>query len=127
MKPACRFGDGKPAIRDGVRMLVSKSAPGPRIGEPGFIIMSQRLGVVAIIDDSSEIRSALKSLLSAYGYTTELYASAAAFLKARSQSEARCLIVDVQLGDSCGIALVRQLAQLGPALPVIFITASDNP
>jgi FixJ family two-component response regulator len=89
--------------------------------------MSQRPGVVAVIDDSSEIRSALKSLLSAYGYTTELYASAAAFLKARSKSEARCLIVDVQLGDSCGIALVRQLAQFGPALPIIFMTASDNP
>jgi CheY-like chemotaxis protein len=33
----------------------------------------------------------------------------------------------VQLGDCCGIALVRQLAQLSPALPVIFVTASDNP
>ena len=89
--------------------------------------MSQPPVVVAVIDDSSEIRSALKNLLSAYGYNAEFYSSAAAFLEARSQSEARCLIVDVQLGDSCGIALVRQLAQSSPALPVIFMTASDNP
>jgi FixJ family two-component response regulator len=89
--------------------------------------MSQRPGVVAVIDDNSDVRIALGNLLSAYGYTTELYASAEAFFKAGPQSEARCLIVDVQLGDRCGIALVRQLAQLGLALPVIFVTASDNP
>lgn len=89
--------------------------------------MSQRLVVVAVIDDNCYIRSALENLLSAYRYAAELYVSAEDFLKAARQSEARCLIVDVQLGDSSGIALVRQLAQLGIILPTIFVSASDSP
>ena len=89
--------------------------------------MSQRLAVVAIIDDNLYVRNALENLLSAYNYATEHYASAEGFLEAAQRSEARCLIVDVQLGSSCGIALVRQLAQLGVVLPTIFVSASDCP
>jgi FixJ family two-component response regulator len=91
-----------------------------------ILIMSQQRAVVAIIDDNSYVRNALENLLSAYGYATELYASAKEFLEAATQSKALCLIVDVQLGNSCGIALVRQLGQLGVVLPTIFVTASDS-
>jgi FixJ family two-component response regulator len=89
--------------------------------------MSQQRVVVAVIDDNSYARNALENLLSAYGYATERYASAEEFLEAAMQSKALCLIVDVQLGNSCGIAMVRQLGQLGVVLPTIFVTASDSP
>jgi FixJ family two-component response regulator len=89
--------------------------------------MPQQLAVVAVIDDNSYVRSALENLLSAYGYATEPYASAEEFLEAAPQSEASCLIVDVQLGKNCGIAMVHQLGQLGIVLPIIFVTASDCP
>lgn len=68
--------------------------------------------VVAVIDDHPGVVDALNCLLSAHGYDTELYTSAEAFRKAALESEAVCLIVDVQLGDSCGIELVCQLGEI---------------
>jgi FixJ family two-component response regulator len=82
--------------------------------------------IVAVIDDSPEVVDSINSLLSAYGYGTELYASAEAFRKAAPKSEAVCLIIDVQLGDSSGINLTRELIEIGLKLPVIYITAFDD-
>jgi FixJ family two-component response regulator len=61
-----------------------------------------------------------------YGYDTELYASGKAFRKAAAQIKAVCLIVDVELGDSCGIDLVRDLAETGFNFPIIYVTGSDD-
>jgi FixJ family two-component response regulator len=88
-------------------------------------MLTQR-AVVAVIDDNPEIVDAIDSLLSAHGYGTELYASAEAFREAASKSQAVCLIVDVQLGDSCGIDLIRELLKTGFNFPVIYITGIDN-
>jgi FixJ family two-component response regulator len=82
--------------------------------------------VVAVVDDNLGILSALSRLLAAYGYDTELYASPQEFLDAAMTSEAIGLIVDIQLGDNCGIELVRKLANLGITFPVIFMTGNDS-
>jgi len=93
---------------------------------PGSTIMPQRPSVVAVIDDDLDMLDAIKRLLTAYEYSTELYASAEAFLQAAPKSEATCLIVDVQLRNACGIQLARQLAKAGFNFPIIFVTASDS-
>jgi len=59
-------------------------------------------------------------------YDTELYASAKAFRKAAAQSKAVCLIIDVDLGASCGIELARQLAEQGFTVPIIYVTGRDD-
>lgn len=82
--------------------------------------------VVAVIDDNLGILGAMGRLLSAYGYDTELYASAAEFLEAVMTTEATSLIVDIQLGDSCGLDLARQLANAGLRLPIIFMTGNAD-
>ena len=81
---------------------------------------------VAVIDDNLGILGAMGRLLSAYGYDTELYASAKEFLDAVMTTAADCLVVDIQLGDSCGVDLARQLASSGLMLPIIFMTANEN-
>jgi FixJ family two-component response regulator len=68
----------------------------------------------------------MSRLLSAFGYDTELYASAKEFLDAAMTTEAICLIVDVELGESCGIAFAQHLANAGFTMPIIFMTADDN-
>jgi len=88
--------------------------------------MSMKPTVVAVIDDNLGILGAMGRLLSAYGYDTELYASAAEFLDAVMTTEANCLIVDIQLGDSCGLDLARQIADAGLQLPIIFMTGNAN-
>ena len=88
--------------------------------------MSTKRNVVAIIDDNLGILGALGRLLSALGYDTELYASTKEFLDAAMMTEAICLIVDVQLGESCGIDFAQHLAKAGFTIPIIFMSARDN-
>jgi len=80
--------------------------------------MPSKRNVVAVIDDNLGILGAMSRLLAELGYRTELYASAQEFLDAALLSEAHCLIVDIQLGESCGIELVRGLANSGFAIPI---------
>ncbi len=88
--------------------------------------MSTKRKIVAIIDDNLAILGAMSRLLSALGYDTELYVSAKEFLDAAMTTEATCLIVDIQLGESCGIKFAQHLANAGFTIPVIFMTAHDN-
>jgi len=82
--------------------------------------------VIAIVDDDPEMRKSTAALLSAFGYGTETFASAEAFLIAAATSQARCLVTDIQLGDISGIELAHQLKADGYKYPTIFITAFDD-
>jgi FixJ family two-component response regulator len=88
--------------------------------------MAIKRTIVAIVDDDLAIRKAMANLLSALGYGTELFASGEEFLDAATRSDASCLVVDIQLGDICGVELGRQLAATGFRFPIIFMTASDD-
>jgi FixJ family two-component response regulator len=83
--------------------------------------------VVAIIDNELSVRRATGRLLSALGYNTELYASAKEFLDAAIATQAICLIVDIELGETCGIEFTQGLRNTGFTTPIIFVTADcDN-
>jgi FixJ family two-component response regulator len=86
--------------------------------------MATKRKVVAVIDDNLEIRQAMSRLLLALGYDTELYASGRKFLDAATTTEAICLIVDVELGERCGIEFARHVAAAGCTTPVIFMTGN---
>ncbi len=88
--------------------------------------MPIKRNVVAVIDDNVGILGPMSRLLSAYGYETELYASAEEFLDAAMTSEAVCLVVDIHLGKSCGIEFAKYLAKAGFTVPIIFMTADDS-
>ncbi len=88
--------------------------------------MPAKRKVVAVIDNDLGILGAMSRLLSAFGYNTELYASAKEFLDAAMTTAATCLIVDIELGESCGIELAQHLANAGFTMPIIFMTADDN-
>jgi FixJ family two-component response regulator len=89
-------------------------------------LMPAKRRAVAVIDDSLGILGAMKRLLSALGYDSELYASAEEFLDARMITEAFCLIVDIHIGESCGIELAQLLGPVGCRIPIIFMSASSN-
>jgi FixJ family two-component response regulator len=88
--------------------------------------MTTKRNVIAVIDDHLGILSALGRLLSTLGYNTELYISAEEFLEASMTSEATCLLIDIQLGVSCGIELAQRLSKAGFKIPIIFMTANLN-
>ena len=88
--------------------------------------MAERSNIVAVLDDDLDVLNGIGRLLSAHEYDCELYSSAQAFWAAAAASRASCVVVDIQLGNDSGIALVRRLRQGGSAIPVVFITGSAD-
>jgi CheY-like chemotaxis protein len=82
--------------------------------------------IVAIVDGDPGIRKATADILLAFGYGTETFDSAEAFLNAAATSQASCLLTDIQLGDISGVELVHQLSADGYKYPTIFMTALDD-
>lgn len=88
--------------------------------------MSKPENIVAVVDDDPEMRAAMAQLLSAYGYGAETFDSAETFLTCVSTCKAKCLILDIQLGDISGVELAHQLAADGFKVPIIFMTGLDD-
>src|SRR3974377_411102 len=82
--------------------------------------------VVAVIDGDRSARCAIGRLLWHLGYDTELYASAKEFLDVAMTTEAICLLLDIEVGDSCGSEFAQRLANVGFTRPTIVTTAHDN-
>lgn len=82
---------------------------------------------IAIIDDDESVGRSLGRLLQLQGFLPTAYLSAEGFLDDTTRSDFVCLLVDIQLGGMSGIDLGRQLVAEGSDIPVIFITAHDDP
>ena len=88
--------------------------------------MSNHAKVIAVVDDDSTMLKAIQRVLSAYGFDTQVFSSAEAFLDSRAANEALCLVLDIHLRGISGIELGRRLKAVRSKLPVIFITATDD-
>lgn len=82
---------------------------------------------VFIVDDDPSVRKALKRFVTSAGYSVETYASAQEFLSAVPIFAEGCLILDMRMPGLNGLGLQAQMAVLNYKLPIIFITAFDNP
>ena len=92
----------------------------------GKVVVITDRKVVAIVEDDSSVMKVLQRLLTAHGLITETYTSAEKFLERGAESQANCLILDINLGGISGLDLRRRLAAAGSRLPVIFMTAGDS-
>ena len=77
---------------------------------------------VFVIDDHPSVRHALGEMLSAFGYTVEVYDSAESFLRAVDLSRLGCVVADVRMPGMDGIELVRELSRRQIPLPVVLIS-----
>jgi FixJ family two-component response regulator len=82
---------------------------------------------VAIVDDDASLCKALSRLLTAADMSSTIYYSAEAFLTDGLIREPDCLILDIQLSGMTGLELQRCLRATHRHVPVIFITAHDQP
>jgi FixJ family two-component response regulator len=78
---------------------------------------------IVIVDDDPNVGSALKRALATYGYHTEVFVSPAECLDAVVTSTATCFVIDVHLGDHCGMDLARRLVAMGIKSPTILMSA----
>ena len=89
--------------------------------------MTQAKYVVAVVDDDTSVRKALSRLLSAAGFVAESYGDGAQFLESLSRSVPSCAIVDLHMPNMSGLELQARIAASALHVPVIIITAHDEP
>ena len=83
--------------------------------------------LIAIVDDDKSVREATTSLLKSNGFRAETFSSAQEFLDSPLVAKTRCLLLDIAMPGMNGLELQRRLASEGRRIPIIFITARDNP
>jgi FixJ family two-component response regulator len=83
--------------------------------------------LVFVVDDDPGTLKGVRRLLREHGYDSVLFPSAEAFRHYHDFDAGCCLILDINLDQESGIELKRGLASEGISLPVIYITANDNP
>jgi FixJ family two-component response regulator len=83
--------------------------------------------MVVVVEDDPSMSQALERILRLGGVTAVSFVSGEALLASDSMSNARCLIVDVQLPGINGFELRERLSTMIVLPPVIFITAFDEP
>jgi FixJ family two-component response regulator len=83
--------------------------------------------LVFVVDDDPAILRGIARVLRQYGYDTVLLPSAEAFKNHNDLQNAACIILDINLNDGSGIELRHRLNAAGISVPVIYMTANDNP
>jgi FixJ family two-component response regulator len=81
--------------------------------------------VVFVVDDDYRVREALSSLIASAGLGVVAFGSAKAFLESEKPDAPACLVLDLELPDTSGLELQRELAA-GIAPPIIFISGHGD-
>ena len=79
--------------------------------------------LISIVEDDEPFRESMSNLVTALGYITEAFPSAASFLASPRLAETACLVADVQMPGMTGLELHRHLLAAGYAIPTILVTA----
>jgi FixJ family two-component response regulator len=82
--------------------------------------------LVSVVDDDESVRESLPDLLRQFGYASQAFSSAEAFLASGLVSETSCLILDIAMPGMSGPDLQRELARRLRPLPIVFITAQHD-
>ena len=85
------------------------------------------VSLISIVDDDESVREATTGFLKSNGFRAEVFASAEEFLASPHLAETKCLILDVQMPGITGLELQRRLADGNHRIPIIFITAHQEP
>ena len=81
---------------------------------------------IFVVDDDDLVRDALGALLKSAGFKVEVSESAQAFLNSDHRQRQGLLVLDVQMPGMNGLELQRHLADIGVAIPIIFISAHED-
>lgn len=82
---------------------------------------------IAVVDDEESVRSALVRLLRASRFDTESFASGEVFLGSLATRRPDCLVLDLQMAGLSGRDVQKHLIALQTPIPLIIITAHDEP
>jgi FixJ family two-component response regulator len=78
--------------------------------------------LICVVDDDTDVRNSLSSLLRAVGYSVETFAGPGEFLASDAINSASCLILDIRLGEADGLEFQKELVESDASIPVILIS-----
>jgi FixJ family two-component response regulator len=79
--------------------------------------------LVSVVDDDESVRESLPDLLHQFGFATEVFSSAEAFLASDAVSRTSCLLLDIAMPGMSGPDLQLELIRRRQKIPIVFITA----
>lgn len=83
--------------------------------------------LICVVDDDESARVATAGLLRSAGYGAESFSSAQLFLARGHPRDFACLILDLRMPGIDGLELQRRLNSADSTLPIIFVSAHDDP
>jgi FixJ family two-component response regulator len=89
--------------------------------------MERAAPFVAVVDDEESVRCALVRLLRAADFESEGFGSGEEFLNSLAGRRPDCLVLDLQMAGMSGRDVQKQLIGLQSPVPIIMITAHDEP
>lgn len=89
--------------------------------------MTDKAGTIAIIEDDPGIRDLVVLLLEREGFTALAFAGSAGLLATGNIERIDCLILDLMLPGEDGLDICRVLRAQWPRLPILIVTAKDDP
>src|SRR5262245_54237671 len=81
---------------------------------------------ILVVDDERSVRMMLEAALRAQGYRVSCVASGATAREQLEAEEFDVVLLDLQLGDTDGIEVLREVKRLWPATEVILLTAHGS-
>ena len=88
---------------------------------------SNRQLLVAIVDDDDGVCAGMARLLRAAGMDVVTFGTAEGLLAAPRLASVDALVLDVRLPGMNGLELQRRLQERGVKVPVVFVSANDDP
>ena len=89
--------------------------------------MLKKDALISVVDDDESVRKSLQRLLRSMGFAVRTFPSARDFLHEGPLHDHGCVIMDVRMPEMNGLDLQKRLSESGGSLPVIFITAYEDP
>ena len=96
------------------------NAPAARIGAAAMV------PVIYVVDDDSDVRQAIRSMLEHDGRLVEDFEDGESFLDAYRPGRNACLLIDANLPGISGLDLLRRLNKVGSQLPAVMITGQSD-
>lgn len=115
-----------PDLAGAIERLLKPAGDRPQAAPERPPRLSDRSGLVCVVDDDAPVRHALRSVLEAAGWRVRDYGSAEAFVADPEASDAACLLLDGYLPGMSGLDLLNELARRDRRLPTILITGNSD-
>jgi FixJ family two-component response regulator len=77
---------------------------------------------IAVVDNDSSVRAALKRLFVACGHDVRVYAAAEELLDRRDVVEADCFLLDLSLPRMSGLELAERIRANGSLVPIVLMS-----